>query len=256
MAGFRGVDQNEIVQSLNALFDILLARNIGPLTAKAIAEWRAPGGMLERISQAQDAAEIDNILKNEGRGKNDNTQFGRWTGSLYNNLLPMLYNNLVNTGRVEEARQLNSALQSVARWDGFDLLGKFIDKSAHSVSVVYPEDQELRTYCRDVLNCRDYEDYVKFNNGSLASPYRNYSAAYSAQVDFNRAAKALQELAVSVGMADHIGNIYAQGNSVNLYITQQLANTILERAGEIHDKNLVPAGMMQGSRFMPVVSKP
>ncbi len=250
MASFRGVDQTEIVNSLNAFFDFLIDKNIGPLTNAAIASWRAPGGMLEQVANAPNAKAIEGALRGAGQGE-QYRNFVFWMDCYFNSLLPGMEVALAKQKSADntfETVLLRSLVRDVYAWGGFSLSqGRF--------HAMYPEDHEIKDYKLNVLKCTTDELFARYNSGAFKGPFQQYSALYAATPDFNAAAQAVKQLAADADMEDHVGYI-GNDKGVELHITAKFAELLIDRAATIKDKNLAPVGLMQGGRFIPVKPAP
>lgn len=246
MASFRGVDQTEIVSSLNNFFDFLIERNIGPLTTDAIAFWRAPGGMLDQVTKAQNAKEIEDALRNAGKNER-NRSFTFWMTCYFDSLLPGIEVGLSKNNTVEnqiETLRMRGLIRHVCAWGGFSLSGG-------RLHATFPEDHEIQDYKLNVMKCTSDELFSRYNSGFFKGPFKQYTALYGATPDFNAAANAVKELAAAADMADHVGYI-SNSNGLQLSITPKFAEVLIDRAATIKDKAVAPVGLMQDGRFIPV----
>lgn len=253
MASFRGVDQKDIVRSLDNFFGFLEDRNIGPLTNRAIAKWRAPGGLLEKIASAPDAATIEEAMRTEGRNVQDNSNFVFWMDCYFDSLLPKIYKNLHSSNAGLELNVLTLVIKDVAAWGGFSM-------SRGRLHAMFPEDSEIKRYYTDVLNTPDEDIFIRFNHEAFKGPFESYEALFpyynpeGMRADFNKAANELKDIARQWGMADHVGGINVGNNNsgLYLYVTPELAKAFAEKAnGAMKDKNQNMMGMKQGAKFIP-----
>lgn len=250
MASFRGVEQAEITRSLNDFFDYLQGKNIGPLTTAAIAAWRAPGGMMDQVAAAPDAAGIESALRKGGDGQ-PQKGFVFWMDSYYSSLLPQIYSSLADAGQNAEGLKLYGLIAGVAAWGGFSMQGG-------RLSVMTSEDHEIHDYCENVLKCSGNDFFARFNGDAFRGPFEGFRMLYNynpdgSRTDFNRAAQSLTDLAKAWGMADHVGYIDTRGAELVAIITPKLARTFAERAAaDIADKTLLPVGLAGKQGFLAV----
>lgn len=257
MITFRGVEQSAIIQSLQNLCDYIAEKNPGPLSMQAIADWRAPRGLIDNLTRATSADEIAQAIENANdydfEQADGGPRFNHWATAFLDLLMPQLESHAFKVGKPgevpDEVVRQRHIIQDIFAWDGF-----YRGAPLSSMSLA---DHELMNYARTVLGASEDDMFLRYRDGFFKGPFQSYSAIYGARADFNQAAQTLRDFAKDHGLADHAHpyGIQPTDTGVALYITPQLAKAILADASSITDRP-APSGLMQAGIFTPVAPKP